>query len=321
MEYKFSTRIIELAFDVKFYPDFHWLILASSWMLNNGSAIKFPVSYSIQYLNHGPEQCWPGCYHCPFPLLFPHSHSQSSTLPLCLWPNWLCHFTPSAAALLVSPPSMSNQPWGLESSRMWYPTHDGKLSWQARMTLSDVPPHFIGLGPSAFNTFSKGLTNLSLPEYPVKGKFHGLIQPAKAWLPRSTHPCVFAPLLRDQCTWSSFLVWGSVRGAAVNVSSPTRLPTGHSSNIKFDEPTHSPLHIPRKAVYPGVHSATFSQGIGPSRNKCQQHAYSRPHPHGQDVSERLSGTPTNSPLPTFWPCRCVQLYTCGWHLFLVGRTT
>ena len=222
---------------------------------------------------------------------------------------------------LVSPPSMSNQPWGLESSRMWYPTHDGKLSWQASMTLSDVPPHFIGLGPSAFNTFSKGLTNLSLPEYPVKGKFHGLIQPAKAWLPRSTHPCVFAPLLQDQCTWPSFLVWGSVRGAAVNVSSPTRLPTGHSSNIKFDEPTHSPLHVPRKAVYPGVHSATFSQGIGPSRNKCQQHAYSRPHPHGQDVSERLSGTPTNSPLPTFWPCGCVQLYTCGWHLFLVGRTT
>ena len=208
-----------------------------------------------------------------------------------------------------------------ESSRMWYPNHDGKQSWQARMTLSDVPPHFLRLGPSAINTFSEGLTNLSLPEYPVEGKVHGLIQPAKAWLPRSTQPCMFAPLLRDQCTRPSFLARGPVRGAVANVPSPTCLATGHSSNIRFDDPTHSPLHAPRKAAHPGVHSSPFSQGIGPPRNKCQQHAYNRSNPHGRDVSKRLSGTPTNSPLPTSCPCGCVQLYTCGWHLFLDGHTS
>ena len=182
------------------------------------------------------------------------------------------------------------------SSQMWYPTHDGNLSWQPRMTLSDVPPHFLGMGPSANNT-SEGLASLSLPEYSVKGKAHGLFQPAQAWLPRSAQLCVFAPLLRDQCPRPSSLAWGSVRGAAANVPHRTCLATDHSSNIKFDEPTHSPLHVPRKAVHPGVHSAQFSQGIGPPRNECQQHACSRPHTHG-----RMSVRGYQGPQPTA-PCR------------------
>ena len=281
------------------------------------------VSYSIQNLNHGPEQCWPGRYHCPFPVIFRHSHP--SQVPCCFVCDPIDYVTslpvwPLCWEWLVSNPSVSNQPWGLQV----IPDAIPNPWWEAVLAGQNDPvrcaDHCVRLGPSAINT-SEGLTNLSLPEYPVKGKVHGLIQPAKAWVPRSTQPCVFAPLLRDQRTRPSFLSRGSVRGAAVNVPSPTRLRTGHSSNIKFDEPAHSSLHAPRKAVHPGVHSAPFSQGIGLPRNKCQQHAYSRPHHHGQDVSKRLSGTPTNSPLPTSWPCGCVQLYTCGWHLFLSAPTS
>ena len=117
MQHKFCTTKIQLALDVKFYPDFHWLILACWWMLNDGSVIKYEfLQCPIVYLNHGPEPCWPGRYHCPFPC-----YSQIATpgqVPchyVCDPIDYITSLTvrPLSWDWLVSHPSMSNQPWGL----------------------------------------------------------------------------------------------------------------------------------------------------------------------------------------------------------------